>query len=75
MTLQEVKLNTEAIIKELKVQGSIRRRLLDLGILPNTVIEPVHTSPSGYMRAYFIKGALIALRDSESSEIIVEQRG
>lgn len=75
MTLQEVKLNTKVTIKELRLQGSIRRRLLDLGILPNTEIEPIHTSPSGYMRAYFLKGTLIALRDSESSQIIVEQRG
>lgn len=75
MTLQEARLNKKVIIKELRSQGSIRRRLLDLGILPNTEIEPIHTSPSGYMRAYFIKGTLIALRDSESSQIIVEQRG
>lgn len=72
MTLQEAKLNTKVTIKELRLQGSIRRRLLDLGILPNTEIEPIHTSPSGYMRAYFLKGTLIALRDSESSQIIVE---
>lgn len=75
MTLQEVELNTKVTIKELRSKGSIRRRLLDLGILPNTEIEPIHTSPSGNMRAYFIKGTSIALRDDESSDIIVEKRG
>lgn len=75
MTLVDVPIKKKVIIRKLYSQGSIRRRLLDLGILPNTVIEPIHESPSGYMRAYFVKGTMIALRDSESKDIEVEGMG
>ena len=72
MTLNDVPIAQQATVRELRSQGSIRRRLLDLGITPGTMNEPVHTSPSGSMRAYFVKGTMIALRDSESREIWVE---
>lgn len=72
MTLNDVPMRQTVTVRELRAEGSIRRRLLDLGITPKTTIEPVHTSPSGSMRAYFVKGTMIALRDSESREIWVE---
>ncbi len=75
MTLEETKINQTVIITDLLVQGSIRRRLLDLGILPNASIEPVYDSPSGQMRAYFVQGTMIALRDRESKQILVKERG
>lgn len=72
MTLDEVQLHRKVIIKELQNVGRIRRRLLDLGIMPESVIEPVLCSPSGHMRSYFIKGTMIALRDDESTKILVQ---
>lgn len=74
MTLEEVNLNQRAVITEVQNSGSIRRRLLDLGIIPECVIEPVLCSPSGHMRSYFIKGTMIALRDEEASKILVKER-
>ncbi len=72
MTLDNVPIRQAVTVRELRAQGSIRRRLLDLGITPGTKIEPIHTSPSGFMRAYFVKGTMIALRNSESREIWVD---
>lgn len=72
MTLDEIPIAQQAIVQKLNSRGSMRRRLLDLGITPGTMVEPIHTSPSGGMRAYFVKGTMIALRDSESREILVE---
>lgn len=43
-------------------RGLQRRRLMDLGILPGTVIVAEMRSPSGDPTAYWIRGALIALR-------------
>jgi len=43
-------------------QGPERRRLLDLGIVPGTVVTAEFTSPGGDPVAYRIRGALIALR-------------
>lgn len=75
MTLEDVAIGKKAIITELKNSGSIRRRLLDLGIMPYTTIEPILSSPSGHMRSYFVKGTMIALRDDETKDIMVEERG
>ncbi len=54
-------------------QGTQRRRLLDLGVVPGTEITPEMTSAGGDPRAYRIRGALIALRREQASWILVER--
>jgi DtxR family Mn-dependent transcriptional regulator len=56
------------------VQGSQRRRLLDLGVLPGTAISAEIRSPSGDPVAYRIRGALIALRRPQAEDIYVRRR-
>ena len=51
--------------------GSIRRRLLDLGVIPGTKIECLQKSPAGDPVAYLIRGAAIALRKEDSEGILV----
>jgi len=46
-----------------------RRRLMDLGILPGTVIGAEMTSPSGDPTAYRVRDALIALRREQADLI------
>ncbi len=53
------------------MQGLTRNRLLDLGLVPSTVVEAVRKSPAGDPVAYNIRGALIALRSEESRLITV----
>ncbi|MBU7007004.1 ferrous iron transport protein A [Peptococcaceae bacterium DYL19] len=52
--------------------SSTRRRMLDLGLIKNTHIEAIQKSPSGDPTAYWIRGAVIALRSNEASKILVE---
>ncbi len=54
-------------------RGMERRRLLDLGLLPGTLVEAKMTSPSGDPIAYRVRGAVIALRRSQAEQIRVEQ--
>lgn len=51
--------------------GLERRRLMDLGIIPGTVIEAEFRSPSGDPTAYRIRGATIALRQEQADLINV----
>ncbi|MDZ4865374.1 MAG: FeoA domain-containing protein [Gemmatimonadota bacterium] len=53
-------------------QGPERRRLLDLGVVPGTVISAEFASVAGDPTAYQIRGALIALRRTQSRLIQVE---
>jgi DtxR family Mn-dependent transcriptional regulator len=53
-------------------QGPQRRRLLDLGVVPGTVITAEFSSAAGDPVAYRIRGALIALRRRHADWIVVE---
>lgn len=49
--------------------GAARRRFLDLGILPGTLIRAEMVSPSGDPTAYRVRGALIGLRKEQADMI------
>jgi DtxR family Mn-dependent transcriptional regulator len=55
------------------VRGPERNRLLDLGVVPGSVVEIDMTSPSGNPVAYVIRGASIALRKEQSERILVRK--
>ncbi len=69
ISLNNLKINEKAKIKNLNCTGAIRRRLLDLGLIEGTMIIPVLKSPSGDPVAYEIRGTIIALRKEDSSLI------
>lgn len=61
-----------ARVTELLAQTGMRRRLLDLGLIPGTWVECELKSPSGDPAAYRIRGALIALRRRDAALVLVE---
>ncbi len=60
-----------ATVLGLNGSGSMRRRLLDMGLTENTYVECIGKSPGGAMSAYLIRGAVIALRNEDSEKISV----
>lgn len=54
------------------VQGFTRRRFLDLGLTPGTLIYPELGNFFGDPRAYRVRGTLIALRKDQASQIWVK---
>jgi Mn-dependent DtxR family transcriptional regulator/Fe2+ transport system protein FeoA len=59
----------------LRSHGLARRRLLDLGVTPGTMIERAFVSPFGQPAAYRVRGALIALRAEQANQIEIEPLG
>lgn len=55
------------------VRGAERNRLLDLGVVPGTVVEIDLVSPAGNPIAYLIRGASIALRREQAEKILVRK--
>lgn len=53
-------------------RGAERRRFLDLGILPGTHIHAEMRSPGGDPTAYIIRGATIALRQTQAEYIKIK---
>ncbi|MGN0649787.1 MAG: ferrous iron transport protein A [Oscillospiraceae bacterium] len=60
-----------AAVVRLCACGSMRRRLLDLGLVEGARVECVGRSPLGDPAAYIIRGAVIAIRCEDSRRIIV----
>lgn len=75
MGLNELALGRRAVVDSILSGGAMRRRLMDLGIVPGTMVEVLRASPLGDPRAYKIRGAVIALRKEESSKIMVVCEG
>ncbi len=57
------------------LRGAERRRMMDLGLLPGTMVCAEYTSASGDPVAYRIRGALIALRAEQAGQIIIRKQG
>jgi len=47
----------------------VRRRLLDLGLVPGTRLRCVGSSPAGDPRAYRVRGSVIALRQKDAAAV------
>jgi DtxR family Mn-dependent transcriptional regulator len=62
----------EIVILDDAVQGFTRRRFLDLGLTPGTVIFPELKNFFGDPRAYRVRGTLIALRKDQAAQIWVK---
>ncbi len=69
--LSKIPVGTLGMVSEIYSEGITRRRLLDLGFVPGTKIEVLRKSPIGDPTAYFIRGAVIALRDVDADKILV----
>ncbi len=61
----------EIVTLDEAVQGFTRRRFLDLGLTPGTVIYPELKNFFGDPRAYRVRGTLIALRKDQAAQIWV----
>ena len=71
ITLDKLPLNSYGKIVSLNCVGPIHRRLLDLGLVKDTCIIPVFKSPSNGIRAFSIRGSLIAIRDEDCNLISI----
>lgn len=60
-----------ATVRALLATGSMRRRLLDIGLIENTLVECLGKSPGGDPSAYFIRGAVIAIRAQDGKDILL----
>ena len=71
--LTQLELNTTGRIKEIRCNSSIKRRLLDLGFIPNTPITPIMKSIAGDPIAYEIRNIIVAIRAQDAVKILVSK--
>jgi len=70
-TLSQVKIGSACIVAALHLEGLLRRRIMDLGIIPGTTVECIRKGPSGDPTAYAVRGTTIALREEDAAKISV----
>lgn len=71
-TLADLAVGDRARVIALCAEGGMRRRLLDIGLIENTWVECLGQNPSRTLSAYFICGAVIALRKADGKTVLVE---
>lgn len=71
--LNELAISQKAVINKILTSGDMRRRFIDIGLIENTVVECVGVSPQGDPKAYLIRGAVIAIRNQDSEEILIKE--
>lgn len=69
--LSDMKIGETAVVERLLIHGSMRRRLLDLGLCECAKVKCVGKSPLGDPSAYLIRGAVIAIRAADARCVIV----
>ncbi len=71
MRMNELTHGQSGLVQTLHAEGGIRRRMLDLGLVPGTSIERLMASPAGDPVCYRVRGAMIALRSADAGQITV----
>ncbi|GCD11006.1 FeoA family protein [Clostridium tagluense] len=71
--LTDIAVGKKVKVVELISKGLSRQRMLDLGIVPNTIIHVLRQSPFGDPTAYLIRDTCIALREEEAKNIMVRR--
>lgn len=71
--LNEIGIGDKAVVEMLRVHGSMRRRLLDIGLVQGTSVECIGRSPLGDPAAYLIRGAVIAIREADCRGVLVRR--
>ena len=67
--LNRLIIDEEAVVAKI---GEKSRRLKDLGLVEGTKVKCVLRSPLGDPYAYKIRGAVVAIRKEDASQIMVE---
>lgn len=73
LSMCDVREGQSAVITELNCASDIKRRFMDLGMIKGTKIKCVLASPFNSIKAYSIRGSVIAIRASDAKGIFVRE--
>lgn len=73
MTLDMIKPGTTVIIQTVGGQGLLRRRLLEMGLTPNTKVKVRKIAPMGDPIEVYLRSYVLTLRKDDASKIEVKE--
>ncbi len=69
MTLDKLKAGSKGIIKSIGGEGALRRRLLDMGLTPNTPVMVRKVAPMGDPIELHLRSYELTIRQDDASKI------
>lgn len=72
MTLDMLPLNQEAVITKVGGEGALRCRLLDMGLIPKTIVRVQKIAPLGDPIELLVRDYSLSLRKEDARNIEVE---
>ena len=73
LRLRDLAPGQRAKVCAMELQGSMRRRLRDVGLIAGTPVECLALSPGGGPMAFLVRGVVLALRAEDSGGIWVKR--
>lgn len=73
MTLDLLPIKTKAVITKVGGEGELRCRLLDMGLIPKTVVEIRKVAPMGDPIELEIRGYTMTIRKEDAAKIEVTE--
>ena len=73
MTLDKIKPGTNVIIISVSGTGLLRRRLLEMGLTPNTKVKVRKIAPMGDPIEVYLRSYVLTLRKDDASKIEVKE--
>ena len=71
LSLADLAVGTAGRISSVELDGLLRRRILDLGMVPGTQVECIRKGPVGDPIAFRVRNTTIALRSDDANLIKV----
>jgi Fe2+ transport system protein FeoA len=73
MTLDKLKTGETGIIKSIGGEGALRRRLLDMGLTPNTAVMVRKVAPMGDPIELHLRSYELTIRQDDARKIEIEE--
>lgn len=70
--LSSLEVGQFATVKEIEKNSPLRKRLLDIGLIPGTKVKCILKSVTGNPKAYFFRGNVTAIRNEDAQKVIIE---
>lgn len=73
MTLDKLKTGSKGIIKSIGGEGALRRRLLDMGLTPNTTVMVRKVAPLGDPIELHLRSYELTIRQDDARKIEIQE--
>ncbi len=73
MTLDKLKTGNKGIITSVGGSGALRRRLLDMGLTPNTTVMVRKVAPLGDPIELFLRSYELTIRQEDAKKIEIQE--